>query len=55
MVRMRPLVGVATQGPCVASGGFYVLYDEIAERFDAQDEDDRLRLVLFHTPCHSTS
>eukprot|EP01035_Chromulina_nebulosa_P017207 gene17207-22728_t len=39
---VKPLVGVSIQGPCQASGGFYVLYDEIAENAAAQgkDEDD---------------
>jgi hypothetical protein len=44
--RMRPLVGLATQGPCITSGGFYVLYDEIADgslMSSKEDEDDRLR------------
>ena len=43
---MRPLVGVSTQGPCVASGGFYVLYDETAEAnsiITKEEEDDKYK------------
>lgn len=50
---MRPLVGLATQGPCITSGGFYVLYDEIAESstLTAKDEeDDRFRFVEVFFP-----
>lgn len=40
----KPLVGIATQGACVASGGFYVLYDEVMENsLSSNDEDEKHR------------
>jgi len=40
MCRPRPLIGIATQGPCVPSGGFYVLFDEVAETIAANAKDE---------------